>query len=103
MNNSFKILPDSLHPIADAAITYFIKQRGVSKGTIAVEESIDADLPFRPTFTGKTTDHYILCVDVAESVYNNSLDDFVLSCVRTAIPVKLFIAIPKGTKDQDYS
>lgn len=105
MKHQFTILPESLHPIAESAIAYFIKQRGVPVSSIQIEQPVDKtiQLSFRPTFIGKTTDHYILCVDVGESAYNNSLDAFVLNCMHQGLPVKLFIAIPNGIKDPDYA
>jgi hypothetical protein len=101
----YNILPEALHPLANLAIAYFVKRRGVPASSIKIEQAIDIELtlPYRPTFNGKTTDHYILCVDVSESAYNNSLDAFVLECVNKCAPVKLFISIPKGTKDPEYS
>jgi hypothetical protein len=103
MNSSYTILSEPLHGIADLAISYFVKRRGVPRASIVVEKAVDGDLPYRPTFTGRTTDHYILCVDVGKSAYSNSLDEFVLNCISTATPVKLYVAISKGTSDPDYS
>src|SRR5690242_11317386 len=103
MKRNYTILPEPLHPIADLAIAYFIKRRGVRAATIKTEHPIAPDVPYRPTFTGKTSDHYILCVEVAESAYTPSLNDFVLTCRDRGMPVKLFIAIPKDIKDPDYS
>jgi hypothetical protein len=105
MKCQYTILPEPLHPIADLAITYFVKRRGVSGATVKVEKPVDErlSLDYRPTFTAKTTDHYILCIDVGESVYHNSLDAFVLDCINKSLPVKLFIAIPKGNKDPEFS
>jgi hypothetical protein len=104
MRHKYNILPEPLHPIADSTIAYFVKRRGVSPTTIKIEQPVETNipLPFRPTFCAKTTDHYFLCVEVAESPYNNSLDAFVLNCMNQGLPVKLFIAIPNGTRDPDY-
>lgn len=105
MKNQYTILPEPLHPVADQTITYFRNKRGVSKSSIKIEQPIEKELslPYRPTFSGKTSDSYILCVEVSESVYHNSLDAFVLECINKCIPAKLFIAIPKGTKDPDFA
>src|SRR5437868_2398811 len=96
-------MPEPLHPVADLTIGYFVNHRGVRSSSIKIEQPIVPDIRFRPTFTAKTSDHYTLCVEVAEEVYTNSRDEFVLTCLARALPVKLFISIPKNTKDPGYS
>lgn len=103
MKYTYTILPEPLHALADQTANYFVKKRGVRAASIKVEQPIDSDLPYRPTFTARTSDHHTLCIEVSESAYNNSLDTFVLRCMHQGLPVKLFIAIPKGTHDPEYS
>jgi hypothetical protein len=103
MKWKYTILPEPLHPVADLTIEYFIKHRGVRSSTIQIEQPLAPDVRFRPTFTARTSDHYTLCVEVAEEVYTNSRDEFVLTCLSKALPVKLFISIPTNTKDPGYS
>ncbi len=103
MKYTYTILPESLHPIADQTANYFIMKRGVRATNIKVEQPIDIELPLRPTFTAKTRYHHTLCIEVSEFAYNSSLDTFVLKCMNQGLPIKLFIAIPKGTHDPEYS
>lgn len=96
----YSILPPPLHQTADAARAFFRNYFGTP--SFRIEESPYQGATYRPTFSGVTRDHHILCVDVSDTPYTNSLDAFVLDCKQRALPVKLFVAIPKGDGDSNF-
>jgi hypothetical protein len=100
--NGYRFLATPLHSTADAAIEWFQKQWGIKRNSIEIEEPVRPDIDFRPTFKAQTHDFHMLCVEVAESIYNNSLDSFALACLTHALPVQLYVAVPKDIQDQDY-
>ncbi len=91
---NYRILPPHLHSTADAAIRFFRNNEGVTG--VQIETSIDNDIRFRPTIIGKMRDHHMLSVEVTDSGYTSALDEFVLDCERRGLPVRLYIAIPRG-------
>lgn len=99
----YTILAPPLYGTANAAIKWFMDQWGISKSGVAVEQQIHPDVALRPTFSAQTTDCHLLCIEVSESVYANHLDACVVSCVRHGLPVQLFVAVRKGTKDPNYA
>ena len=103
MTYAYKILPDSLHVTADAAIAWLIHNWGLSKSGIDVEASIDPDISFRPTFVARTRDFHLLCVEVSETIYKNALDSFILDCQKKGLPVKLVVAVPRDVQESEYS
>ena len=84
----YRSLSPSLHETADAAIGWFIKKWGLTKTHITVEAAFDPDIQFRPTFVAATSDFHILCVEVSESIYSNTLDSVVIHCREKGLPVK---------------
>ena len=62
MKRQYTILPEPLHEVADLSIEYFIKQRGVPASSIKVEQSIGDEVPYRPTFTGRTGQSMRSCI-----------------------------------------
>jgi len=100
---SYRILAPSLHATADAARTFLHQQWGVGKKAIKIEESISPDFSYRPTLSAETKDCQLMCVEVSESAYSNTIDTFVRDCVNRNLPVRLYIALPKDIEDQYYS
>lgn len=98
---SYRILPPHLHATADAAVQYFRKNHGVTH--VAVEAEIDRDIRYRPTLTGQMRDAHLLAVEVTDGRYTDALDAFVLDCERLALPVKLVVAIPRGTTPPEFN
>jgi hypothetical protein len=92
-----------LHGTADAAIYWFVLKWGIKKSAIVVEDQFHSDIPLRPTFYAKLDDGHILCIEVAEKIYDNTLDAVCLECRNKGLPVKLFVAVPKGMSDIDYA
>lgn len=103
MSFSYTILPQPLHPTADAAIKWFMDTWGIAKGSVSVEQPIHSDVELRPTFSAPTRDFHLLCVEVAETAYANHLNACVVSCIRHGLAVKLFVAMPKGASDANYA
>jgi len=97
---AYRFLSAGLWPIANAAADYFKENWGVS--SLRLEESICPDIERRPTLHALTSDGHYLCVEVSESPYPTGLDSFVLDCRDNFLPVRLFVAIPAGSKDSNY-
>ena len=96
----YSILTPPLHQTADAARVFFRAHFGTP--SFKVEEPPYPGATYRPTLSGVTRDHHILCVEASDTPYTNSLDAFVLDCKERALPVKLFVAIPKGDGDANF-
>src|SRR5450631_4377263 len=103
MKYGYKSLTPPLHATADAAIAWFIDNWGLKKSSIKVEEPIDADVNFRPTFSAPIGDFGVLAIEVKDGVYSPTLDSFVLDCRTKGLPIKFFVAVQKGVQDSDYS
>lgn len=97
---SYSLLPPPLHGTADAARVFFREHFGTP--TFKTEESPYPGATYRPTFSGFTRDHHILCVEVSDTPYTNSLDAFVLDCKQKILPVKLYVVIPNGDGDGNF-
>jgi hypothetical protein len=103
MTFTYRALSPRLHETANAAISWFINKWGIKRSVIEVEASIDPDIGFRATFVARTDDFHILCAEVSENIYNNTLDSVVLDCREKGLPVKLFVAVPKDISDPNYA
>jgi hypothetical protein len=103
MSYTFKILTPPLHPTALVAIEWFKRNWGIHDRSIRIEEAVEVNDDIRPTFSAKTSDNYTLCVEVGTSVYPSYISRFVLACRDACRPVKLYIAVEKGTTEVDYS
>lgn len=96
----FNFLAQTLHSTADTVARYFRDQHGVTH--IKAEIEVESDIAYRPTLLGKTQDHYLLCVEVTDVGFSGALKDFVLACSARSLPVKCFMAIPKGVDDATF-
>jgi len=103
VTSAFQILPVTLHDSANATIEWFVQNWGIRRNSILVEQAFHSDVEFRPTFFAKTNDGHLLCVEVSESIYSNTLDSVVLDCREKGLPVKLIVAVPKDTDDPEYA
>ena len=99
----FSLLAQNLHPTAEAAREYFARNHG-AKG-FRSESAIDGDINFclKPTLLAKLNDGGILCIEVSERAYSNSLDTFVVECSARTFPVKLYVVIPSMKGDPEFS
>lgn len=102
MTFTYTILPEPLHATANAAMSWFVKNWGIPKANFQIEAEVESDVGFRPTFVARTRDGHILCVEVSDTIYKNTLDSFVLDCQRTGRPIKLVVAVAKPISDPDY-
>jgi hypothetical protein len=89
----YRILSPQLHSSADQVVRYFRRHHGAS--SLEVEVPVWPGGKLKPTVVGKLPDHHILCVEVNEAGYIDSLDAFVLDCSREGLPVKFYIAMPR--------
>lgn len=97
---SFKLLAPYLHPTALAAKKYFSEQHGAK--SFCFETQIDKDLPLAPTLSARLSNGCILCIEVSEKAYSNSLDTFVVECSTRSFPVKLYVVLPSAKGDADF-
>jgi hypothetical protein len=97
---AYRYLPENLHAVAEGIKVYFRDERGLAN--FQIEEEVDKSLDYRPTLHTHTKDHHIVCVDVLESPYSPPLDSIVLDCVRKSLPIKLYVAFPENSGQQDY-
>lgn len=97
---AYSILPPQLHKTADEARVFFRKNFGTP--SFKIEEQPYQDATYRPTLSGITRDQHILCIEVSDTPYTNSLDAFVLDCKQRALPVKLYVAIPQEDGVRDF-
>jgi hypothetical protein len=89
---SYSYLGQNLHETADRAKQYFIKEYGARN--FECEEAVD-DLPLKPTWQATSKAGYLLCIEVRETPFSNSLYEFVAKCAARGIPVRLWVAIPE--------
>lgn len=97
---SYSFLAPPLQPTADAAKKYFKDKRGISK--FKIEETIEPSIDYRPTLSAIAPDQHYICIEVSTSPYSNTLDAFVLDCMNQGLPVKLYVAMPKGPGGKEF-
>lgn len=96
----YRLLPQSLHTTADAAIRFFRTNHGATG--FEIEQAIDPNVSYVTTLKAKLHDHHTLCVEVRPSAAINPIAQFVIDCMTGCRPVFLYIAIPKGTTDSEF-
>lgn len=89
---TYRILPDALRDTAEIVRKYLKDELGLTR--IEIESALADDIEWRPTLTGVTRDHHIVCVEVTSGGYTDALDGFALDCMNRGIPTKLYIAFP---------
>src|SRR5260370_1321231 len=98
---NYRVLNASLHSTAEAARNFFRGEQGAT--AFHCEVPIDPADSYSPTLSAVTSDHHTLCIEVLDDVYTTgALEDFLIDCITTARPVRLYIAIPKGLPDTDF-
>lgn len=97
---SYSILGQNLHETADKAKDYFATNYGAKK--FLCEQPIN-DLPLKPTWQATLTGGYVLCVDVRETPFSNSLYEFVTKCATGGIPVRLWVAVPQAAAGPTFN
>jgi hypothetical protein len=98
----FTYLPESLHKSAEVLSKYLREMYGLSKAAIAVEESIDDGIEFNPTFSARLKDQHLLCAELNDQLLHPTIHYFISECQSNVLPVKLFLAYPKGVEIKDY-
>ena len=89
---TYRSLPESLRPVADAAAAHLRRDRGTR--AFKVEESIHPDAD-RPTLHVETRDHHLLCIEPCDGPeFPINVERFVSDCARLVLPVRLFVAVP---------
>jgi hypothetical protein len=91
---SYAFLGQNLHETADRARKYFANAYGATH--FKAEAAIDAQLPLKPTWQATLNGGYILCIEVRETPFSQSLYEFVTLCAQQGKPVRLWVAVPHG-------
>lgn len=97
---NYLTIDNSLHSTAEATIKFLSSNFGFRN--IKVEEPIHEYQDYTPTLNCISKDFYIICIDVAYKIYNPSRWNFVTDCEKLSLPIKFFVAIPKGTNYNGY-
>jgi len=93
---TFRVLGESLHATAEAALKFFSNELGIGKTKFKVETPIHNDLSYRPTIHVVTEDYHYLCIEVSNDPYVTFLDSVVIECRQLGLPVRLYVARPKS-------
>lgn len=96
----YRALAPHLHGAADAVLKYFIANHGIKNSNIVVEEGVDPNVEFAPTFTLTTDDKELICIEILENLYPPEIKDFVLGCKNHSVPAKLYCALLSEPEDQ---
>ena len=95
--STYHSLSDSLHGVADAVKVYLSEQMGATK--IQIETAVE-ELAFITPLTGSLPDFHYICVEVTDSPLRDALEaNFVQEGIRRFLPIRLFVAVPKGIVD----
>lgn len=89
----FRALSESLHGAAKGAARYFSDQRGLRN--LAVEIAIDTFPGYAFTLSGTSTDYRDVCIEVSESPYPPLLENVVLDCKSSSVPISLYSVFPE--------
>jgi hypothetical protein len=97
---NFRHLPQAFHTMADAVVKYLEDELGI--GGFVEEEAIHKDVA-RPSLHAKTNDHHFLCLEFSETTpFPMSVERFAPECSRLCLPVRLYVAVPADSKDDNY-
>jgi hypothetical protein len=97
---TYRILSQSLWPLADAVKKYLRDDRGLSP--IKIEKEIAQDVP-RPILHALAVDRGIVCVDFLEdSCFGPNVQTFVTTCKSRQLPVRLYIGYPEGSEKVSF-
>jgi hypothetical protein len=89
----FRALSDSLHDTAKGAARYFSDERGLKN--IVVETALDAFPGYAFTLSGTTADYRDICLEVSEAPYPSILENVVLDCKSSSVPIVLYSVFPE--------
>ncbi len=84
-------LSSELHGIADEVQAYLRNNMGIRK--INVESPIP-NVEISPTLNGKSSNGYLVWVEVSESTYPSTLDSLISDSFTNDLPVKIYVANP---------
>ena len=97
---TYSLLGQDLQETADLAKRYFAEEYGATHFKCEEPIGIAPDLALRPTWQADVKDGYKLCLDVQPTPITPTLYEFVLTCAKRGLPLKLWVAVPGGgTKD----
>lgn len=88
---TYSYLSEELRPSADKVYAHLRDRMGLKAIQV---ESVDFEASPAPTFCGETRNKFKICVEVNYSFFPNTLNEFVVDCLRNGFPVKLYSAVP---------
>ena len=97
---SYRALSDYLHSTADAAQDYFKANLGLTR--LQTEAAADKRIEYCPTFHGQDSEHYVISVDVSDTIYHSTRWHFVTECQQLSLPVKQYVVLPSGQSYSDF-
>jgi len=98
----FSILSPEMRPTAEGARKYLIQRWGLRSDSVRVESPIGGVKNFVPAFHGVDSAHNIVCVEVSSRAYRNAWDSTILDCRESGLPIKIYVAMPKGAIDPEF-
>jgi hypothetical protein len=97
----YQFLGQDLHETADKAKQYFKDNYGAK--SFKCEEQVANDLQLRPTWQGHQGDGYILAINVQPNPFSPTLHEFVNGCAQKALPLKLWVAVPRRPANTTFN
>jgi hypothetical protein len=97
----YKILVQQLWPTADGVVVFLRTEWGIRK--LVTEQKVYDGIEAVATFNGSMPDSHVLWVEVSNRPYPTHLDAIVADCIQQCLPVRLIVAIPKGSGGPTYN
>jgi hypothetical protein len=98
---SYQYLGQDLHETADKVKKYFQENYGAK--SFRCEEEVVKDLGLRPTWHAQQRDGYMIALNVQSFPFSNTLHEFVNRCAKDAIPLKLWVVVPRRPANQTFN
>ena len=98
---SYQRLGDDLHKTADKAKKFFTDQYGLK--AFKCEQEISSDLNLLPTWQAEQKDGYLVALNVQPYPFSPTLHEFVNKCVTDALPLKLWVVVPRRPANPDFN
>src|SRR5690349_10751980 len=98
---SYQLLGQDLGDTADKAKKYFQQNYGAK--SFKCEEEVVKDFGLRPTWQAQQSDGYLLALNVQSFPFSNTLHEFVNKCAQDAIPLKLWVVVPRRPANQTFN
>lgn len=98
---SYQLLGQDLHETADRAKQYFRDKYGAT--SFKCEEEVSRELQLRPTWQANQGNGYVLAINVQPNPFSPTLHEFVNKCAQDAMPLKLWVAVPRRSANPTFN